>query len=350
MLKKELQIYINRYIWSRGISWKPKTLSNINNRKKLLLDYLGDDKDFNKETIIDYSNYLKNKGYAESTRQQAETFVKAFTRWLHEEGYTESDWAARLKRTHVNHQSHLLPSQGEMHDLIHQATEPTKPGEKGDNVITRFSKNEHRDFLNFILTCCGGRNYESRQIKKDDVSISGRQIILAEGKTGPRMCGIPEVPWLVDMIERRTKKWTSEAFKILSDKSHYKGDFTNRLFAVNEKKAEETMRKAGEIWGKPLCVHDLRRVFARDMKKNGADIDDIRIAMGHKNIETTLRYLYDDPSEIQRILRQYNSEARKYWTRAAKIEELYARIQDIGQIVRSNDDSKEFVDLRIRLI
>lgn len=341
MNKDELLKYINNYKVYKQRSWKSwKSKRNNAYYFELLISFL-DNNDFDRDGIVNFFNSLEGNK-SESTRRQAETCILAFAKWLHREGITDKDLGHDIDRTQIHRKPHILPDQSEVLELIREATEPGT----NDNRLTTFSKMEHRACLSFIVVACGGRNSETSRIQRTDVSVSGREIEIVYGKNGSRVVGIPEVPWLISELEKRVKGLrTPEETIVLSDRTHYKETDVDRLFVVNEKKLEETMRKVGDLWGKPLCVHDLRRIFARDMKKNGADLDDIRIAMGHKNIETTLRYLYDDPSEIQRIINEYNSEARKYHTRERKFKELVNQALEIGIDVKSSL-SGEFFEIK----
>ncbi|HWA51816.1 MAG TPA: site-specific integrase [Patescibacteria group bacterium] len=344
MLKKELEENINKYFKYKDRSWKPKTHKNNQDWAKNLLDFI-EDKPFNRDTAEDYFLNLRQKGKAESSRRQAETFVKKIVRWMFNEGILEKDWAAGMARTPVNRKLRILPSQAEMLKLIDKVTEPGLY----DNRQHRFSKKEHRACLKFILVACGGRNYETRNILLSDVSLSGRQVQIRQGKTGPRMVSIPEVPWLIKDLEERLQGKNPEELEILNDKGHYKEDYSQRLFVVGEKRLEAIMRQAGKLWGHPLQVHDLRRIFARDLKNNGAEDSDIKDAMGHANLETTLKYLEFNTATQQRTLRRYSSESRKYRDRGLKIKEIYERISDIGKIIASEDDGKKLIKLTIEV-
>lgn len=344
MQKDQLEKNISLYFKFNDRAWKPKTKKNNAGWAKVLLNFLGD-KPFNRETAEDYFTYLKEKGRAETSRQQAETFVKKTVRWMFDEGIIEKDWAARIIRTHINRKIRILPSQEEVLEFIDKVTEAGPY----DNRQHRFSKREHRACLKFIAVACGGRNYETRHILLSDVSLSGRQIQITQGKTGPRMVSIPEVPWLIKDLEERLKGRSPEELEILNDRSHYKEDYTNRLFVVSEKKLEETMRKAGKLWSHPLQVHDLRRIFARDLKNNGAEDSDIKDAMGHSSFETTWKYLEFNTATKQRTLKHYSSESRKYWDAKLRIKEIHDFIVKMdGSIIKSSLDGKK-LNLEIEL-
>lgn len=345
MNKEKLLNYLNKYKEHKQRSWQsPKTQDNNSYYFALLLDYL--DGPITREAIIKFFNYLSDKGLAESTRHQAETAIMAFADWLHEEGVTEKNLVAGIDRTPVHRKPRVLPSQSEALELIRQATEPGRY----DNRLTRFSKMEHRACLSFMVVACGGRNYETSHIRRKDVSISGYQLTIVEGKGGPRNAAIPNVPWLVEELKRRVEgRRTPEELKVLSNRSHYKASDIERLFVVNEKKLEEHMRKVGKLWGRPLQVHDLRRIFARDLKGNGAPIDDIKDVMGHRSIETTMRYLEYNTATQAKTLQNFSTETRKYRTKEEKAKELVSHAWDLGRVIEGGDLKGDTLTLKVKI-
>ena len=77
------------------------------------------------------------------------------------------------------------------------------------------------------------------------------------------------------------------------------------------------MRKMGlEVNGTKLRFHDLRHVFATWLHSAGVSLDDIRDLLGHKDRDTTDRYVTLDPktslkalSVMPRILRMEPKKA-----------------------------------------
>lgn len=337
--KKELK----RFLKYKNRNWSPKTeRNNIYYFDELLL-FLKNES-FSRENIENFFDYLKKKNLSESTRRQAETSILSFVKWLFYEEIINKNWASLIGRTKVNSVPRILPSQTEVIKLIIKATEPGK----FDNVLTRFSKLEHRWCLLFIVTCSGTRNFETRSIKIKDVSISSKQILISEGKTGPRTISIAPITWLVNELERRTKGRTSKELHVLKDIKHYKEDYSDRLFVVNEKRLQEIMRAVGRLWGRPMNVHDLRRICLRDLKKNGAGVDDIKNVAGHKNIETTLKYLEFSTDDQEKTLKNFSTTARKFRTKEEKSKELVNSAWEIGRVVDQNFDG-QFLSMKVKI-
>lgn len=329
MDKRQLLHYIEIFKRFKQRSWKARTAKNNAYYFRLLAEFTSDG--FDRTSLLLFFNHLQDINLAETTRRQAETSIISFIRWLHNEGLIEKNFGASIERTNVHHKPKILPSQAEILALIKQATESGKY----DNKLTRFSKLEHRACLSFIVVACGGRNYETSQILRKDVSISGLQLELVEGKGGSRNQAIPHIPWLIEDLTRRVNGLrTQEELEVLSNRSHFKESDLERLFIVNRTKLEGTMQRVSKIWGRRIMVHDLRRIFARDLKANGATLDDIRDAMGHKDIATTQHYLIYDTSTQERTLKSFSSEARKYRSKEEKAKELINSACDLGKVLQ----------------
>lgn len=336
---------LDRFLKYKNRNWSTKTLRNNQYYFGSLVSFLKD-RSFNREIVEDFFGFLAKENFAQSTRRQAETAILSFVSWLFYEDVIDKNWSERIERTKIHREPRILPSQQEALRLIKKETEPGQH----DNRLTIFSKMEHRACLSFIVVACGGRNFETTNILRKDISISGKELTITHGKNGPRNATIPNVPWLIEDLERRVKGLrTSNELRTLSDKTHYKESDKERLFVVNEKKLEEHMRKVGVLWNRPMNVHDLRRIFARDLKNNGCSIDDIRDVMGHKSIETTMRYLEYDTSTQARTLKNYSSEARKYRTKEEKSKELVNSAWEVGKVINENFDG-EFLTMKIKII
>jgi len=336
---------LDKFLKNKIRNWSPKTERNNQYYFSSLLAFLKN-KPFNRENVEDFFDFLAKENLAQSTRRQAETSILAFVRWLFNEDVISKNWANLIERTQIKSIPKILPSQSEVIELIKKATEPGK----FDNVLTRFSKLEHRWCLLFIVTCSGTRNFETRSIKIKDVAISTRQILIQEGKTGPRTISIALIPWLVEELERRVTGKIPEELRVIHDREHYKEDYSNRLFVVNETRLQQIMRHVGGIWGRPMNVHDLRRICLRDLKRNGAGVDDIKNVAGHKNIETTLKYLEFTTDDQQKTLKNYSSEAQKFRSIKEKQKDLLQLISEEASVGKweIGENGKIYAELEIK--
>jgi integrase/recombinase XerD len=58
-----------------------------------------------------------------------------------------------------------------------------------------------------------------------------------------------------------------------------------------------------------LHPHKLRHSFATSLRANGAELEDIRDALGHKKLETSLIYAHQDPEKLRMLINQQSPQA-----------------------------------------
>jgi integrase/recombinase XerD len=77
-----------------------------------------------------------------------------------------------------------------------------------------------------------------------------------------------------------------------SQKTHFTPNTIQMLFA-------RLYKKAGIIDAKS---HSGRRTFATNLIENGFDIKSVSVLMGHSNIQTTARYIQDNPVQLGKMV------------------------------------------------
>lgn len=81
---------------------------------------------------------------------------------------------------------------------------------------------------------------------------------------------------------------------------------TKRGSAFGVSGIENLLRKYGRVSGvQNVHPHRFRRTFATTMHKRGMDLEEIRRLMGHSNVQTTIRYIYADDSQLQASYNKY---------------------------------------------
>ena len=114
-----------------------------------------------------------------------------------------------------------------------------------------------------------------------------------------------EVEFYTDSLNRYTKVYNSESFSKLKKENK---ELYNRL---KEKEALvevysmlKRLSKKTDINSHP---HQLRHYFAEERRKEGWDLNDIRFALGHKKVETTIKYLGENNERLIEATDQYYS-------------------------------------------
>lgn len=84
-----------------------------------------------------------------------------------------------------------------------------------------------------------------------------------------------------------------------------KGDNIQRYWPLSESAIYQMLRYRGaQAAVDNFTPHDLRRTFATRLLDNGADINTVRLAMGHESIVTTQRYDKRDEGRVAEVTRK----------------------------------------------
>lgn len=312
--------YLNKYLdycqYERGLSMR-KTVPGYRDSLKRFFVWLKND-DFNKDAVTRYMKALqtgeavKNKWSSNSTKYEI-IRIKTFVKWLHEvERVLDENFTIGLKLPRTKETDLYLVSKERMIELLKLVTTPGKH----DNSRHRYSKNEHYWACMFSLAT-GLRNVEVRQLKIENINLSKREANVPEAKGGnPKTVAIPSWPYMIKEIEKRIKNRKKD----------------DKLFDVNEQRLQITMRRCKKIEGVPankrFVFHSLRNIFANDLFDSGADIERVKVAMCHRNIQTTEGYLRHSENLKHNILDQFESVTQKYKTNDEKIKNV---LEDVAR-------------------
>jgi len=128
----------------------------------------------------------------------------------------------------------------------------------------------------------GARQGELRGLKWSQVDFQLGVITLLDTKNGERR----------DIPINETVRATLEA---LEKKSEFVFPCTNGN-GLNHARIHIAFHEALDASGiEDFHFHDLRHTFASNLVMNGAELNDVRVLLGHKNMEMTLRYSHLSP-------------------------------------------------------
>ncbi len=149
----------------------------------------------------------------------------------------------------------------------------TRKGQR-DNVVLR------------LLLGAGLRRSEAAGVTFTAVKLMGKMPVLEVMGKGKKQRIIP--------IGSRLANLLSEWRNLVGDGTilrsvNQREEIGNSLSDVS---IFRIVRQYGRAIDKPqLAPHDLRRTFAENLRRNGADIATISTLLGHESVETTMRYL-----------------------------------------------------------
>lgn len=147
-----------------------------------------------------------------------------------------------------------------------------------------------------VLLSSGIRREELCNLQIADVDLKTRNVLVRRGKGGKgRMCFMSEI----------AAEYVSKYLQTRKDTSPYlfipEGGYQLSVDGVG-KMCQRLGRTAGVDNVHP---HRFRRTFATTMNKRGMPLDEIQRLMGHSNIQTTLRYIYTDETQLRSAYDKY---------------------------------------------
>lgn len=141
-----------------------------------------------------------------------------------------------------------------------------------------------------LIVGAGLRRQESVTITIDQIiKVEGRWVIMNLIGKGRKLRSIPIAGWTKDLLDMYTTKaglMSGILFRPIRGRQTLdQGMGVANIWFIVQKYAKR-------VGIKKLRPHDLRRSYARLAQKGGADLDQIRINLGHADLKTTQIYYY----------------------------------------------------------
>jgi integrase/recombinase XerD len=151
-----------------------------------------------------------------------------------------------------------------------------------------------------ILYATGLRADEALSLNLADLSRADREVVVKKGKgEKARIVPLTRSAWVEVQayIERgRPTLASTHPDSGTAIFLNYKGE---RLKASGIRTIFQALRKGAKI-KKHMTPHTLRRTFATALLKAGVDLRTIQVLLGHKNLNTTAKYLRLDTRDLRR--------------------------------------------------
>ncbi|MNR94124.1 Tyrosine recombinase XerC [compost metagenome] len=145
----------------------------------------------------------------------------------------------------------------------------------------------------------GIRVSEACKIQISDVDLAKREIVVNRGKGGySRLVGIN------DHLFEILQPYAIERLKRAKSSSEYFFVRINSL-AWDKDLLASRMRKVSQKLGVEITCHGLRRTFATRADRSGKPIVQIQMALGHKHLTTTERYIRSTQAEVSNAMRTW---------------------------------------------
>jgi integrase len=192
---------------------------------------------------------------------------------------------------------------------IYNIPELTLPSVKGgQGRLDYFSEQEETDLLSFLLNRDVKGYGVTRQYEIYDIFV-----LLLD--TGARANEIATLTWeQVDVANHKLDVWrnktksgsyltmTNRVHEVLQrrakDKAHAKWVFPNKTADGHRTLQTQYLNLMIRKAGIKKTVHHIRHGFAMKMLKAGMTLNDVRVLLGHKNIQTTMKYQHLESSDV----------------------------------------------------
>lgn len=229
----------------------------------------------NRDVIISFLLYLKERGYAPTTVARKQAAIKSFFKFLVSKGVVSSNPGENLASPHVDRATPQTITSSEADRLITQLARPsTSPEALRDQAMMH------------LMFSTGLRVGEIVALNVSDVDLGASVVtITGRGKSKSRIIPINSQA-AVSLVreylgkERPALAATDEALFV----NHRGQRLTRQGFWLILKRYAK-LAGLGEV-----SPHTLRHTFAAQRLNSGADMRDLQRVLGHASISTTQVY------------------------------------------------------------
>ncbi|WP_240319489.1 tyrosine-type recombinase/integrase [Deinococcus wulumuqiensis] len=228
--------------------------------------------------------YFAAHEWAASTQNRKQTAIERFCRWARQHGKLELDPTLHLERPTV--------------------PPPHPRGLRREDVERIFAvipASQARDALLFRLVFeTGLRISEALNIHLDDLDLTkGDEHLTVLGKGGQRRTVLLDDPKLVGALRKYLRSLEYEHGPLFQAQKNGRGG-PLRYQSVQER----WQRYAAQV-GVSCTLHKLRHSHATELVNGGVNLGTIRKRLGHRHIQTTLRYAEVSDASADAELRKW---------------------------------------------
>lgn len=248
-----------------------------------------------------YAALLSTSGSSKSTVCRKLVSLRAYCRWLVEEGVLASDPTHGVRSPKRSQTIPAVLSQHEVGELLLAAEEGPPVVFLDDfpsdfhkrfpcGFAPRISLRERDRLLVELLYDCGLRSAEACDLRLDDVSLEDAYLMVRGKGDKQRL-----VPFCAE-VGRALREWLDlrpecAAVTLLVTVSGR---------AMRTSDVRRIIAEIGRRRGLTVSPHQLRHSYATHLLEGGADLRAIQTLLGHASITTTERYTHVSPEHARR--------------------------------------------------
>jgi len=239
-------------------------------------------------SINKYIVSLRERGLKPASIDTHVRAIKAFLKFLYEEGYLEENISAKIKKIKLPKQYPYVLNDEQVYSLLKACNKKSWIGFR-DYVI----------ILTFLDT--GIRLSELINLKLEDINFNKRSILIRDGKGGKDR----EV-YMGRTLIREMSKWVKmRGYYPYEDRVFITKQGTKLNKRGVERIIEKLAKKAG-ITGVRCSPHTLRHTFATNFIRNGGDVFTLQKILGHADITTCMVYVHMGGRQIQEAMMKFS--------------------------------------------
>lgn len=280
MLEK-IEDFLNYLVLEKGSS--QNTLIAYRNDLTQFLEYLNEQDEFevgswdevDRDVLLAYLLYLKDREYASSTVARKVASTKSFFHFLVAEEFIEDDPTATLDSPKVKKPLPQTISPEEMERLLAEPTKDSTPKAQRDKAMLE------------LLYATGMRATELVELNIDDINLPSKSVRVI-GK-GDKERIIPVHARAVQAVENYLQKGRRQFLKDTDEKALFLNPRGERLTRQGLWLIIKDYAERADL--PDISPHTIRHSFATHMlESKEATLVDIQQFLGHANISTTQIY------------------------------------------------------------
>lgn len=228
--------------------------------------------------------YFAAHEWAASTQNRKQTAIERFCRWGRQHELLETDPTLHLERLPIP---------------------PPHPRglrrEEIERIFTVIPANQTRDALLFRLVFeTGLRISEALTLHLDDLDLAkGDEHLTVLGKGGQRRTVLLDDPKLVNALRRYLRSLDYEHGPLFQAQKNGRGG------PLRYQSVQERWQQYAAQAGVSCTLHQLRHSHATELVNGGVSLGTIRKRLGHRHIQTTLRYAEVSDASADAELRKW---------------------------------------------
>ena len=249
--------------------------------------------DITKEELEGYISSLETIGRAPTTISRNIASMKAFFRYLYQEGYITDNPASDMKSPKIEKKAPEILSINEIDDLLKQPSRNT-PKELRDKSMLE------------LLYATGMRVSELITLKENDVNINYEFVVCHDRKRDRQIPFGTEaknalVAYLKDGRESLLgeNKDSDVLYPNCSGREMSRQGFWKLIKAYGKKAGIKS----------DITPHTLRHSFATHLVENGADLKAVQQMLGHSDISTTQMYMTPASRRVREVYEKAHPKA-----------------------------------------